>query len=504
MTWLISGIQTALMLALSLLLNTMYREDGAENKCFLCGILCAICILIQPETLLYLPLLWVSFRVLRISTMRTFVASVLGLGIVAIYTSLAWWYWQDATWMQTIVFSYAGIFNREWIIVRPIWEVGVVAASTLLGLYFILHHMLIFTRANVHVQTRYLLLLPFFFIGAADSIYPQQEATSLWIWVAISSLSLAILYFVHFGIPRFSHKAVYSSSHHWAQKRRGMMIVLLLATLLVTSCQLVQPISPDEHPGQDTTQMMPTDTIVPSAPDTSIVTPPSPLDDTKRNLDYLFDIESLPEITITLTLEDWNQYLRNFDANKDNSIYVPAQWTFRKGDDVFHRDSVGLRPRGNTSRVRPEGSNGQMHQSNHTNWHHAHFGICFTEYESGERFFGMDRVVLKWHKEDPMYCREIYCYDLFRRFGVWSAPRASYCRLNIYIQGDRQPAYYGVYELIEGVRKGYLDDRRKEGHLPDSDGNMWKAAYGANLSDPNQSMGVNTDEQSFIYDHNQD
>ena len=45
---------------------------------------------------------------------------------------------------------------------------------------------------------------------------------------------------------------------------------------------------------------------------------------THRDLDYLFDIESVPQITLTLTEEDWNTYLSNFDRWEDNSLYVPA------------------------------------------------------------------------------------------------------------------------------------------------------------------------------------
>lgn len=222
---------------------------------------------------------------------------------------------------------------------------------------------------------------------------------------------------------------------------------------------------------------------------------------------YLFDIDAVPEITISITKADWNQYLRNYDANKDNSLYVPAAFTFKKDGKVWQRDSVGLRPRGNTSRRRPEGSSGQMHQSSGTDWHHSHFGIKFTEYETGSSFFGCDRIVLKWFHGDPAYCREVFCYDLFRRFGVWSAPRASYCRLYIYVEGDAQPAYFGVYMLLEGVRKGWMKERVYEGHLTSKDGNLWKCGWsannGANLSDFNyngtRQMGISTDNMSYSY-----
>ena len=226
-----------------------------------------------------------------------------------------------------------------------------------------------------------------------------------------------------------------------------------------------------------------------------------------RDQEYLYDLAAVPEIRLTFTEEDWNTYLSNYDKNKDNTIYVPAAFSFTKDGQTFVRDSVGVRPRGNTSRHRPEGEYGQKHNAENTDWHHCHFGVKFTEYTSGERFFGSDRVVLKYFNGDPAYCREFFCYDLFRRFGVWSAPRASYCRLYIHVQGDAKPAYFGVYAMIEGVRNGWRDGRYKDGKLPDKTGNLWKAAYNSNgpadLSDFNaggiSKMGVADDEHAYSY-----
>ena len=224
-------------------------------------------------------------------------------------------------------------------------------------------------------------------------------------------------------------------------------------------------------------------------------TPTTPSDtlSTHRDLDYLFDLESVPQITLTLTESDWNTYLSNFDHWEDNSLYVPAAFSFTKDGVTYTRDSVGLRPRGNTTRKRPESSSGQMHKDG-APFHRAHFGIRFTKYTTGERFFGMDRIILKCNATDPSYVREAFCYDLFRRLGVWSAPRASFCRLTIYIQGDSKPVYMGVYTMIENPRKGWLDANYHAGHIPDKDGNLWKAGWGADLSSTDRNkMGIQDD-----------
>ena len=238
-------------------------------------------------------------------------------------------------------------------------------------------------------------------------------------------------------------------------------------------------------------------------------TTPKVDDNPSRHLDsdYLYDIDAVPEILITVTEADWNTFLSNFDRNPHNDLYVPAAFSFTKDGVTYTRDSVGLRPRGNTSRRRAEGDKGQAHQRQNANWHHAHFGIRFTKYTTGERFFGSDRIVLKFFNNDPSYCREVFCYDLFRRFGVWSAPRASYCRLSIHVQGDSKPIYMGVYAMIEGVRKGWIDERMKKGLLPDKNGNLWKAAYNTNgmadLSDfsatGTSKMGVADEKHAYSY-----
>ena len=213
-------------------------------------------------------------------------------------------------------------------------------------------------------------------------------------------------------------------------------------------------------------------------------------DDQMRNLDYLFDLDVLAEVKISVTLKDWNQFLENIYVLELKDAYVPAQFDFTKGTETWHRDSVGLRPRGNTSFRCAELSD--VHQKN-SSWQPAHFGVKFTEYASGERFFGMDRIIFKFFKDDHAFCREVFCYDLFRRFGVWSAPHVSYCRFSIYVEGDSKPVYLGVYAMIENPRNGWLDDRQKDGYIPDTNGNMWKCAINAELNNTDKSLMGLTD-----------
>lgn len=206
----------------------------------------------------------------------------------------------------------------------------------------------------------------------------------------------------------------------------------------------------------------------------------------------LFSLDDIPEITLEFPLADWNKLLSNYDLNPKNEKKVVSHFTFNLGGDLIQLDSVGLKLKGNTSRRRPEGAAGQAHNASAPDWHHCHFSIDFSKNRDDQRFKGLNKINLKWFKDDPTYAREIYCYDLFRRFGVWTAPRASYCKLRIKVQGDATPAYYGVYAMIESVDEDYLTKHQANwGATP---GFLWKGGYGTGDFNANfvqtTSMGV--------------
>lgn len=204
------------------------------------------------------------------------------------------------------------------------------------------------------------------------------------------------------------------------------------------------------------------------------------------DLDYVFDLSSLPEITIEISSNQWNTLLFLYDTNHNYEEYVYADYTFNKTtNEVFA--NIGIRLRGNTSRKRPEGSSTEYHDPISPDWHHAHFRINFKKYVTGRRFHGLRSINLKWFKDDPLYIREIYCYDLFRRFGVGTAPRSSYVKLNIKIKEDATTAYFGIYEMVEAVDESYLAARftnNDEGYLWKC---LWTSSGPANLKPESES-----------------
>jgi spore coat protein CotH len=150
----------------------------------------------------------------------------------------------------------------------------------------------------------------------------------------------------------------------------------------------------------------------------------------------------------------------------------------------------GIRLKGNTSRRRPY-ENGK--------YHHAHFGLDFHKYvkDSKHTVKGLRQLDLKWFKDDPSYVREIYCYDLFRREGVWTAIRDVYSRLWIKVGEDKE-VYFGVYGMKEHIDKNYI--RTRKGSFGDIKGNLWKCYWGATLADKNAKMGVDDNHTSYVYE----
>ena len=221
-------------------------------------------------------------------------------------------------------------------------------------------------------------------------------------------------------------------------------------------------------------------------PDTTEVTPsvtPGTISD--PGISYVWDESVIPEITISITVEEWNKLLKRYDEYSHNVDYFHADFTYRKGDEVIEITDGGLRLRGNTSRRRPEGNGGQEHDAINPDWHHCHFGINFRKFhkDSDHTIKGIRKVNLKWFKDDPCYVRELFCYDLFRRYGIWTAAHDIYCRLWLKV-GNAAPAYYGVYQMIEPIDDEFIE-RRIDGMFGSEDGFLWKCGYADGPADLN-------------------
>lgn len=202
-------------------------------------------------------------------------------------------------------------------------------------------------------------------------------------------------------------------------------------------------------------------------------------------LNYVFDISSFPSVTLEFTAREWNKQLVFFDANPRHEEYVEADFIFEKNGKAERVKNVGARIRGGAfSRRRVEGSAGKFHDPVNPVWRKAHFSVNFKKYKKKKRFHGLRGMNLRFIKDDPTYVRELYGYDLARRFGIWSMHSASFARVYIKIEGEARPAYFGIYIISEKPGEDFLERRFEE---DGGKGNLWKClwttmGHSANLS----------------------
>ena len=197
-----------------------------------------------------------------------------------------------------------------------------------------------------------------------------------------------------------------------------------------------------------------------------------------EGISYIWDESVIPEITINMTKDEWNALLALYDVDNHNVEYFHADFTYKKGNETIVIKDGGVRLRGNTSRRRPEGNYGEQHNSKKPDWHHCHFGINFRKFnkDSDHELKGIRKLNLKWFKDDPCYVRELYCYDLFRRYGIWTSAFATYARVWLQIDNET-PSYLGVYDMIEPVDDKFVS-KRVEGMFKNKGGFLWKCCYG--------------------------
>ena len=209
---------------------------------------------------------------------------------------------------------------------------------------------------------------------------------------------------------------------------------------------------------------------------------PVPYPTRTENLDFIFGTDKIAEITLTIDRSEWNTLLEYYDTNNHNENCIHADFKMTKGNYTWEADDIGMRLRGNTSRIRPQQGD---------NYRQAHFKIDFEEWieddtiEEGKLAGCMKGIILKRFKDDPTYVREVFGYNFFRNNGIWTAPRAGYTRLFInIIEEDGKPTEldYGVYAMIEEINKQFLKERSEitpqiGTKFNGNKGNLWKCCW---------------------------
>lgn len=76
--------------------------------------------------------------------------------------------------------------------------------------------------------------------------------------------------------------------------------------------------------------------------------------------------------------------------------------------------------------------------------------IEFNEYTKGQKFLGLETLNLHSNVMDPSWMNETLSYQAFRDAGV-PAPRTSFARVYLTVEGKHQRQYLGLYSIVEEV-----------------------------------------------------
>lgn len=272
-------------------------------------------------------------------------------------------------------------------------------------------------------------------------------------------------------------------------------ILLLLAVLALFSCTRPEDRTPQGE--QDTPVVPPDDNPKKDTTDT-----PAP---DKYGIAYMFDGSVIPELHITVPLDDWNTLLACYDANNRTKRYVSCSLRYVRGEEECRLESVGLRLKGGSSRRRPEMGSGQHDPGNKRAMQHCHFTVNFRHFidDKSQEIHGCKGIRLKFFNLDPSYVREPFCYEIFRQYGIWTAINSCYCRLWLKVEGDPEETYYGVYILEEPINKTFV--KQREALFGSREGNLWKCRYWSKLDETPASIGVDLGgDEEYIYEYKLD
>jgi hypothetical protein len=151
--------------------------------------------------------------------------------------------------------------------------------------------------------------------------------------------------------------------------------------------------------------------------------------------------------------------------NVESDIEWRADFVFNNGtvhDTIYE---IGFRLRGNTSRQSAKKS----------------FKVSFNTYESGRKYYGLEKMNLNGEHNDPTVARAKIGWDLYREAGI-PAPRANH--VQVFINNN----YYGLYANVEHIDEEFADSR-----FDNQNGNLYKCLWPADLN----YLGQNPDLYKF-------
>lgn len=247
-------------------------------------------------------------------------------------------------------------------------------------------------------------------------------------------------------------------------RMRFLTAVILLVAMAACSEKIEQPEPVTPPAGQEQDPENP--------PVTQPQQPQWPEGET--GVSYVWDRKCMPQIRIYVKKNDWDALLADYDLHSNGSRYIRCDFVFDKEGVIDSIPQTGLRVRDNMDGMRPEGTAGQKHKSTGTQWGLSNYEVSFQHYvkNSLHTLRYVNGLFLKSSLNDPTYSRELFCYNIFREYGIWTIGENIHCRVSIHVEGDAKPAYLGVYQMIEPINNDYLTRRRTS--FGRNNGFIWK------------------------------
>jgi spore coat protein H len=181
----------------------------------------------------------------------------------------------------------------------------------------------------------------------------------------------------------------------------------------------------------------------------------------------IFSGDWVPTYELQITPEEWEKLKT---SPKD---YASA--TFKSGDTVLN--NIGVRLKGGIGSYRPL-----------ENGNKVALTLKLNQFEKGQKFLGLRKIVLNNSVQDNSYLREGMGYEIFREAGL-AASRVGHANLKI----NGEP--YGVYVQIEAVTSDFL-----KRWFEDGSGVLYEGSYGSDVTDF-ESLEIDSNPESANREH---
>lgn len=175
-------------------LQRCFREEEPTETAFLSSLLLCLCSLVLPDMVWLIAVLWVAFMILHSFGLRVWLATLIGVGVFAIYFLIAWYF----GWVDNV---YGALFVRRWLFGGEMWWHETAAAVMIvLGVAFGAGAMLRVDRDSANQQNSLLLFVLLFVVCAGLSLVPMCKSAfaichSMMPMLCLVYAGLSVLYF---------------------------------------------------------------------------------------------------------------------------------------------------------------------------------------------------------------------------------------------------------------------------------------------------------------------